>query len=212
MNLSEALEAALPELPKTRLERRRPPRLDPNLVVREDVMDGEPVFAIMQRDGNNFSHLAPEQWRLAQYFDGQRSYEEIAAAVQEQTGSAISVADVCAFADNLEEAHFLYRSPQEKNLALSQKLLAQRGRRTSGKAKINIAHIPFSAWDPDRYLTWLDQKIGKYIYSRWSVLAMALLFLFEIWIYIAKRNLIFPDVALYYNFREKGALEFAQFW
>ena len=212
MNLSEALEAALPELPKTRLERRRPPRLDPNLVVREDIMDGEPVFAIMQRDGNNFSHLTPEQWRLAQYFDGGRSYEEIAAEVQEQTGSTISVAEVCAFADNLEEAHFLYRSPQEKNLALSQKLLAQRGRRTSSGAKFNIAHIPFSAWDPDRYLTWLDQKIGKYIYSRWSVLAMVLLFLFEVWIYIAKRNLIFPDVVLYYNFKEKGWLEFAQFW
>ena len=35
MNLSEALDAALPEIPKARLARSRPPRLDPELLVRE---------------------------------------------------------------------------------------------------------------------------------------------------------------------------------
>jgi putative peptide zinc metalloprotease protein len=212
MNLSEALDAALPELPKTRLQHSRPPRLDPNLVVREDTMDGEPVFAIMQRDGANFSHLTPEQWRLAQFFDGNRSFEEIAAEVHAQTGSTIGVAEISAFADNLEEAHFFYKSPQEKNLALSQRLLTQRGRRAAGGAKFNIAHIPFSAWDPDRYLTWLDGKVGKYLYSPWSVLCMVLLFLFEVWVYVSKWNVIWPDVVRYYNFSEKGVPEIAEFW
>ena len=39
MNLSEALDAALPEIPKTLLSRTRPPRLDPELVTREDVLE-----------------------------------------------------------------------------------------------------------------------------------------------------------------------------
>ena len=36
MNLSEAFDAALPEIPETRYARSRPPRLDPDLIVRED--------------------------------------------------------------------------------------------------------------------------------------------------------------------------------
>ena len=41
MNLSEALDAALPEIPRNRLSRKNPPRLDPELIIREDVTDGE---------------------------------------------------------------------------------------------------------------------------------------------------------------------------
>ena len=44
MNLSEALDAALPEIPQERLTRSRPPRLDPDLIMREDVLDGEPII------------------------------------------------------------------------------------------------------------------------------------------------------------------------
>ncbi len=54
MNLSEALDAALPEIPKTQLSRARPPRLDPELVTREDVLDGEPVVGILQRSKGSF--------------------------------------------------------------------------------------------------------------------------------------------------------------
>ena len=50
MNLSEALDAALPEIPKTRLARSRPPCLDPDLIVREDILDGEPIVGVLQRD------------------------------------------------------------------------------------------------------------------------------------------------------------------
>ena len=212
MNLSEALDAALPEIPKTRLERTRPPLLDPGLITREDTLDGDPVVAVMQRHGSSFSRLKPEQWQLAQLFDGERSYEEIAEEFQMQTATSVSAAEVSAFADNLEEVHFLYQSPQEKNLALSQKLAAQRQRRAGSKTGIDIAHITFSAWDPDRYLTWLDEKFGGIIYSRWGILAMVLLFAYEATVFISKWNLIGPDVKVYYNFSQKSLLDVVQFW
>src|SRR5580692_2252364 len=186
MNLSEALDAALPEIPKTRLERTRPPLLDPDLIAREDTLDGEPVIAVMQRRGSNFCRLSPAQWQLAQLFDGQRSPEEVAEEFQAQTGSAVSAAEVSAFADSLEDVRFFYKSPQERNLALSNKLAAQRQRRAGRSTKLEIAHITFSAWDPDRYLTWLNDKAGKIIYSRWSILAMVLLFAYEAAIFISK--------------------------
>jgi putative peptide zinc metalloprotease protein len=212
MNLSEALDAALPEIPQARLIRAHPPCLDPQLVTREDVVDGEPIVAVIQREKGTFFRFPAYQWNLAILFDGVRSFEEIAEIYSEQTGAPTTVEDLRAFADALEESDFWYKSPQERNLALSQKLKAQRGRRAQRKSKFNLVHISFSAWDPDRYLSWLDGAIGKYVYSRWCVLAMVLLFLFEATVFISQWHIIAPDAVLYYNFTKKSFIDLVGFW
>ncbi len=212
MNLSEALDAALPEIPKTRLARVRPPRIDPDLVIREDVLDGEPIVGVLQREGGNFFRLAPMQWQLAQLFDGVRSYGEIVEAFEAETGSPLSEAEARLFVENTEDCGFWYKSPQEKNIALSQKLIAQRGRRAGRKSKLNLAHITLSAWDPDRYFDWLDRSIGAFVYSKWCVLTVVLLFFFEATVFIDKWSLIGPDIPLYYNFTHKSLLDLVQFW
>ena len=212
MNLSEALDAALPEMPKTSLSRSRPPCIDPQLVVREDVLDGEPIFAVLQREKGTFFRIPAFQWQLALLFDGIRSYDEIAAVYEELTGAPTAVEDVRLFAESMEEADFWYKTPQEKNLALSQKLMAQRGRRAGGGAKLNLAHISFSAWDPDRFLGTLDRAIGRYVYSPWCVLAVLLLFAFETTVFVSQWHVIAPDAALYYNFTHKSLLDLAEFW
>jgi putative peptide zinc metalloprotease protein len=212
MNLSEALDAALPEIPKARFARNASPRLDPDLIVREDILDGETVFGVLQRGRANYFRFQPAQWKLAQLFDGARSFEEISALYTSETGTYVAPEDVRFFAENMEENDFWYRTPQEKNLALSEKLMAQRGRRAQRKSKINIAHITFSAWDPDRYLTWLDRCTGRFIYSRWSVIAAVLLFLFEAAVFIAKWKLLGPDIRLYYTFTHKTVLDIVEFW
>jgi putative peptide zinc metalloprotease protein len=212
MNLSEAFDAALPEIPKGRFARNTCPRLDPDLIVREDVLDGETVFGVLQRGRSSYFRFQPAQWKLAQFFDGARSFAEIATLYTSETGTFVAPEDVRFFAENMEENDFWYKTPQEKNLALSEKLTAQRGRRAQRRSKINLAHITFSAWDPDRYLTWLDRCTGRFIYSRWSVLAAVLLFLFEAAIFIAKWKLLGPDIQLYYNFTHKTILDIVEFW
>lgn len=212
MNLSEALDAALPEIPRTRLARSRPPRLNPGLIVREDVTEAEPFVGVLERGKANYFRFPPAQWQLALLFDGVRSYEEIADLYNEQHGGEITAEDARAFADNMEEADFWYKTPQEKNLALSEKLIAQRSRRAGRKSKIDFAHISFSAWDPDRYLGWLDRVIGNFLFSRWCVLAVISLFCFEAAIFVEKWNVIRPDIPLYYNFTHKSALDLIQFW
>jgi putative peptide zinc metalloprotease protein len=86
MNLSEALDAALPEIPRSRLSRKNPPRVDPDLIIREDALDGEPIVSVYQRSTANLMRLKPTQWQLARLFDGVRSYEEIAAAFEAESG------------------------------------------------------------------------------------------------------------------------------
>lgn len=212
MNLSEALDAALPEIPRARLTRVRPPCLDPDLIVREDTLDGEPIVGAFQRSQGNYFRFPPLQWELAKLFDGVRSYEEIAALFTENTGAALSAEDARLFAQNMDEADFWYRSPQERNIALNQKLTAQRDRRAKRKSKINFAHISFTAWDPDRYLAWLDNKIGSFVYSRWCFYSVIALFFFEALVFIAKWQVIGPDIPLFYNFTRKSLLDLAQFW
>jgi putative peptide zinc metalloprotease protein len=212
MNLSEALDAALPEIARARFTRNTCPRLDPDLIVREDVLDGEPVIGVLQRGRANYFRFQPAQWKLAQLFNGVRSFDEISALYTAETGTFVAPEDVRFFAENMEENDFWYRTPQERNLALSEKLMAQRGRRAQQKSKINIAHITFSAWDPDRYLTWLDRCTGRFIYSHWSVIAAVLLFLFEAAVFIAKWKLLGPDIRLYYTFTHKTVLDIVEFW
>lgn len=212
MNLSEALDAALPDIPKARMQRSRPPLLDPDLVVREDVLDGEPIVGVFQRGKGTFYRFSPAQWNLALLFDGTRSYEEISELYEQQTGVPVAAEDTRAFADNMEESDFWFKTPQEKNLRLSERLSAQRGRRAQRKSKLNLVHISFSAWDPDRYLTWIDRHIGRYIYNRWSVLAVLVLFTFETLVFIRNWNILGPDIPLYFNFTHKNLYDVAEFW
>ncbi len=212
MNLSEALDAALPEIPRTRLSRRNPPRVDPELIIREDVTDGEPIVSVYQRSTANLLRLKPTQWQLARLFDGVRSYEDIAAAFEAETGIPLSAEEVRTFAENMDEGGFWYKNPQEKNVAMNEKLAAQRSRRVQSHSSFNVAHISFSAWDPDQYLTRLDQKFGKYVFNRWMVLTAVLLFLFEAAVFILKWNVIGPDIPLYYDFSKKSFYDVVEFW
>jgi putative peptide zinc metalloprotease protein len=211
MNLSEALDAALPEIPRARLGRKKPPRIDPDLIVREDVTDGEPIVAVYQRSTANLLRLKPTQWQLARLFDGVRSYEEISAAFEAESGIPLEPEEVRTFAENMDEGNFWYKNPQEKNIAMNEKLAAQRSRR-AGHGGWNVAHIQFSAWDPDRYLTQLDQKIGKFVYNRWFALFAVALFLFQTVVFVAKWNVLGPDIPLYYNFSKKTFADLVEFW
>jgi putative peptide zinc metalloprotease protein len=212
MNLSEAFDAALPEIPRTRLSRKNPPRIDPDLIIREDVTDGEPIFAVYQRSTANLMRLKPTQWQLACLFDGVRSYENIAAAFEAQSGIPLGAEEVRIFAENMDESGFWYQNPQEKNIAMNEKLAAQRSRRARGPSTLDVAHISFSAWDPDRYLTLLDRKIGKYLYNRWMTLAVVLLILLQTVVFAVKWSVIGPDIPLYFDFSKKTFSDLVEFW
>jgi putative peptide zinc metalloprotease protein len=212
MNLSEALDAALPEIPRTRLSRKNPPRVDPELIIREDVTDGEPIVSVYQRSTANLLRLKPTQWQLARLFDGVRSYEEVAAAFEAETGVTLSADEARTFAENMDESGFWYKNPQEKNIAMNEKLAAQRSRRAQSHSSFNVAHISFSAWDPDGYLTRLDQKIGKYVYSGWFTLFAVALFLFQAVIFTTQWSVIGPDIPLYFDFGKKTFSDLVEFW
>ena len=129
--------------------------------------------------------LTHEQWALLQLFDGERSYSEIAELYAAQSNSLFTEQDVAAFVDALAGGEFWYKTPQEKNVTLWEKLEEQRRKRTKPKSKYgDLAEITFSAWDPDKYLTKLHAKVG-FVFSRTFVLINAALFAWMAYIWIS---------------------------
>ena len=78
MNITEALNVALPEIP-ARTVVQRYPRMDPNCTFREHIDDGERVMRVYVPSEQSMYKFPLRNWALIQLFDGTRSYEEIAA-------------------------------------------------------------------------------------------------------------------------------------
>ena len=211
MNLAEALNAALPELPckKARVSY---PSLDPQTIWAENIEDRRPVVVAHKRGSESLFRFPPEQWHLIELFDGQRSYEQVVEAYQQRYGVLYTADDVREFANNLDEIDFWYKTPQEKNIALNQKLAEHRHQHQHRKSRWgDIAHIQFSAWDPDRFFDMVYPRL-RWVYSTWFTTLTLLLFAFMIYVFVSRWGEIGHDTLKYYTFTDKGARDLAEFW
>lgn len=211
MNLTEALNSALPELPAQIYKQKRLPKADPNLIVREQIQDGKPMVMVMIPQTRRYYPFTPEQWMLLQLFDGERTYQEIADIMTAQTNVAYTEEYVLDFVNAVADQPFWYKTPQEQNISLWQKLTAERRRRAGKEGGGNLAEITFSAWDPNKYLTMLHDHLG-FIFTRWFVLANLALFAFMAYVWIADWGEISRDSLQYYNFTQKGFSDLVEFW
>jgi putative peptide zinc metalloprotease protein len=207
MNLSEVLNVALPELPARRVKSY--PRLHPKLIVREHVEDGDLMMVATISGGTHLYRMNPEQWAVAQLFDGERSYKQVAEAYREQ-GGAVDEEQVREFANLLAEGEFWYQTPLEKNLTASQKLAETRQRQIKKKS-VDFSLIILASWDPDAHLNRL-YKYANFVYERWFVLSTLILFAIMALIFASGWSEIWRDTVEYYTFTDKGAVDLAEFW
>lgn len=208
MNLSEVFNVALPELPARRTSKAFP-RLHPKIIAREHIEGGVPTVIAMIAGTTSMFYLPPEQWRLLSLFDGQRSFAEVAGAYSREMGSACSEEDVRNFASQLDEAGLFYKATLDLNTTANQKLTEERQRRV--QKKINLAHMTFSTWDPDIYLTKLYNFVG-FVYSKWFVRLTLVMFALMTVIFVSGFGEIWRDTVEYYTFTHKSAVDLAQFW
>ncbi|PYU00489.1 MAG: hypothetical protein DMG34_19295, partial [Acidobacteria bacterium] len=202
MNLTRALDVALPEIPARTLSQRTP-RVDPKATFREHVEDGARVVRVYIPSSGYMFKLAPAQWALAQLFDGTRSYSEIAELYSQQTGEFYDEQAISEFSSELESAGFWYRTAQEKNVLLL--LQSKEERRKNLKAKnrfSDLSIIIFPAYNPDRWLTKLYAKT-RFVYTRWFTVLTVLAFLFTAGITLSHWSEIGRDTAQFYNFSDK---------
>ena len=83
MNLTRALEVALPDIPARKLAESTP-RLDPGTTFREHDEGGKCMVRIYVPSVFGMYSLEKSEWELVRLFDGKRSYEEIAELYSQQ--------------------------------------------------------------------------------------------------------------------------------
>ncbi len=177
MNLTRVLSVALPEIP-ARVLGDKPPRFPPDVLSKEHLEQGERVVRVVVRGVSSMFRFPPANWELAQqFFDGKRSYPEIAEAYSTKTNSRnFSEDDAREFAQTVEEIGFWHRTTQEKNVLLMQKDANKRRKvlKATKNKWGNLAEITFPAFNPDKYLAWLYNHT-YWIYTWWfSALTLAL--------------------------------------
>jgi putative peptide zinc metalloprotease protein len=212
MNLTRVFDAALPELP-ARIISARAPRIPPDIVFKEHIEDGRPVVRALVPTQEAMYRFPRGNWKLAQLFDGARSYEEIARTYSAQTGTEYGADEVREFAASLEEDGFWYKTPQERNILLMQKDAQKRRKLLKAKKSKwgDLAEIAFPAVNPDRFLTWLH-GYTSFIYTWWFTLLTLAIFAIMAAITIANWGEIGQDTLHFFDFSQKGWSDFAVFY
>ena len=211
MNISQALNVALPEMP-AKLVSQRYPRVHPEVVFKEHIEEGQPVVRAFVPGMDAMFNFPPASWNLIQLFDGQRSYADIAQIYSRETGVEYTEDTVRDFAAEIDAMNFWYKTPLEKNVKLMQKTADERRRLQKKKSKWgDLSMITFPAVNPDRFLTWLYETIG-FIYKPWFVVLTLLAFAFSAGICITHWSEVGRDTWEFYNFAHKSWFDVAVFW
>jgi putative peptide zinc metalloprotease protein len=212
MNITEALNVALPDLP-ARAVAQRYPRLHPDAVFREHLLDGKPMVRVAIPENQGLYTFSRQDWQIIQLFDGRRSYEEISDLNCEQNRVLYTPEQVRELASELEAINFWYRTQQEKNVLWLQKSAAER-RELARKGKTqwgDLSTILFPAVNPDRFLDWLHEHLW-FIYTWWFTLLTLSAFSAMATVFITHWSEIGRDTLLFYDFKAKTLGDIAQFW
>lgn len=208
MNLTRALDVALPDIPAREILE-RVPRIDPGVTFREHMEDGERIVRVYFPSTGLMYRLTWAQWSLARLFDGSRSYATIAEIYSQQMGVTYDQQMVFEFASDLEAAGFWYKTAQEKNVMLL--LQSKEERRKNLKAKNrsgDLSMITFPAFNPDGFLDWLYPKTS-FIYTKWFTVLTVLSFLFTLGLSLSHWQEIGRDTVEFYNFADKTVADIA---
>ncbi|HZP17118.1 MAG TPA: HlyD family efflux transporter periplasmic adaptor subunit [Terriglobales bacterium] len=210
MNIVRALDVALPELPE-RVVRNIPPKLDPGVIHKEHLENGEPVI-IAKKPGTEFVfRLSPLQWRLMQLFNGNRSYAEIAELFLHETGTRVSEDEIKELVSMLQaESSLLYRTPLEQNILLQQELRSSRKKRK--KKVVDFSDITIKTWhNADHYITWLYPRL-RFLFTPWFVWTSVAMFVVMGGMWADRFGEIWADSFAFYNFINKSGRDLLEFW
>ncbi len=211
MNITRALSAALPDIPARTLAERTP-RMDPGIVAREHIEDGELIVRIYVPSVECMYKFPPQNWALIQLFDGRHNYEEIAQLYSQQSGGQCSAQEIREFADELDAIDFWYKTPLEKNVALMQKSADERRHLQKKKSQYgDLSLILFPAVNPDKFLTWLYGHT-RFFYTPWFTLLTLCVFGLGAGITISHWSEIGRDTLEFYNFSDKTWLDVVGFY
>ena len=213
MNLAHVLDEALPDVPALRTEERFP-RIHPKLVVRE-YQDRDGLVIMCMVPGGRppyYFRFNQYQYLLASLFDGERSYDEVAAEYNRRTGANLSGEQVKGFAAGMSKVEFWYKSPEEESACLCHELMSSRRKAVKKKRDWgDLSSITFVEFDPSGYIEWV-YKHFSWVYSRRFLLWSAFMLLVATLILGSHWHEVWNDSIQFYDLLGKGASHAALFF
>jgi len=211
MNIVRALEVALPELPE-RIVRNIPPKLDPRVVHKDHIENGEEVVLAKMPGSELVFRFAAVQWQLIRLLNGNRSPAYVAELFAKETGTAVSEDEVKELASYLQsDTPLMYKTPLEKNITLQQELRASREKRRKSRA-IDFSDIIIKTWyNADGYITWLYPRL-RFLFTPWFVWTSVAMFILMGWMWWDRFAEVWSDSFAFYNFTQKSGSDLLEFW
>ncbi len=211
MNLARVLQQSADEVPAPVL-RLGPPRLHPNLVVREHRERDDVVIKALIPGGRppHYFRFNQFQWRLTNLFNGQRTVEDVVRYALVHWKVQLNPDDIHRYVQALEENSFWYHTPQEESVALCEDLMHKRQRRARREAESDLSRVILYSFNPNRLMTFVESHF-QWVYSRWFtywslfMLAVALVILGSHW------NQVWTDSVEYYRLTGRGFGHFLNF-
>jgi putative peptide zinc metalloprotease protein len=215
MNLTQVMNVTLPDPPAARL-RESYPCVSPKMIARDHhEREGHMIHVIIPDGPSHFFRFSKQQFELIKLFDGKRSYAEIARIFAREQKIGINAEFVQTFAENMEKKDFWYRSQQDESITLFNKLAGDRHKTLQKKhgksAAADLAIIELIYFDPDKYLTWIHEKL-KFAYSTWFTVFSLCMVVVMCTILGARWDEVWTDSVKFYNFTEKGLLDLVEFF
>lgn len=208
MNLTEALNAAFPQVRERRVLPNFP-RPHPKLISRQHTEGSQSIVLAHIPGTAELFRFLPEQWELVQLFDGRRSYAEVSEEFKERTRIDVSEPALRKFAQILQDNGFWYQTAHDTYLSYA---AAESARAKGKKSRFgDWARIDLWASDPDAFLTRLHNHAG-FLYSDWFTALTIGLFGFMLYIFVERWGEISHDTLLYYDFTRKSAGDLLEFW
>jgi len=212
MNIVRALDVALPDLP-ARVTRRDTPKLDSRIITKEHIEHDRPIIIAKVPGSDIVLRFAPEQWKLIQLFDGNRSYKDIADLSVAETGVLFDEDGVREIASFLSHnTDFIFKTPLERNIVMQEELRGQRRKKRKRFQVPDFTDITIKEWpNADRYISQLYPKL-KFIFTPWFVLLSLLSFVVMLGMWADKFGEIWTDSFQFYNFTSKSGTDLFEFW
>lgn len=208
MNITEALDPG-PSHAAERAALQSLPRLRADLIVHEQVEDGNPTVVVHIPGTPQLFRFLPDHWALLQHFDGRHSCAEACDEFQKQSGKEVAEPDVHKFVQMLHDSGFWCYTGRDAYASYAHMESERRKHKKSFLA--DFARIDFWSCDPDAFLTRVH-RYTTWLFSGWFAAFQLLIFAFMLYIFGSRWSQISHDTLLYYNFSRKTAADLLEFW
>jgi putative peptide zinc metalloprotease protein len=186
----------------------RRPKMREDLQISEQVIRGEVSFVVKVPQLFKYARYGPIEYSVLKFADGTRTAEEIAAAVNAESGADnLSEGDVSDFIDSTDP-DFWEEGAGKKNLAILEKIREERREKVNTSS---LLYIHFSAWNPDRTLERMLPYL-RWMYTPGFIAASVLLYTVMGVILADNWARVQHDTVEFYTFTNKSLYDIWIFW